>query len=341
MSPALHSDARKLRAAVVGCGTIGRLHASAVRSSPVGQLVAVCDVDPARGVLAAELGVPFYTDHAQMLAAVELDVVTVATPDHLHVPPVLSALSSGCHVFCEKPLATQLEEARFLSEEAVRRERHLSVDFNRRFGFGYQQARAWIQQGRIGRVEHVWIHVTDGSPSQAVAQEPHVMLTTLLVHHFDLLRCLGGEIRTVFAAAGRGVRGLVRQMTIHVEFATGGLGAIVAGYLEGQTRTRERCVVNCQLGEITVEDVGRSVSVRGLDPDEITVRRPDLFGRGDVFQATITAHLHDFLDAIHEGREPTVTAHDALASMAVAQAARESIATQQRVTVLSHQDGRA
>ena len=47
------------------------------------------------------------TDLRQLLAAEQLDAVTIATPDHLHVEPALAAIAAGCHVFCEKPLADE------------------------------------------------------------------------------------------------------------------------------------------------------------------------------------------------------------------------------------------
>lgn len=336
MTTSTTSHKQRLRAAVVGCGPIGRLHAEGIRSSPICELVAVCDIDPDREAgLAAAFGVPVYQALDELLAAQRPDVITIATPNHQHVQPVLAGLAAGCHVFCEKPLATEWDEVRQLCRAAELHDRHLAVNFNRRFGWGYQLAREWITHGRIGSVTQVLIHVTDGSPPPAVAREPLVMLTTLLVHHFDLLRFLAGEVHSVSATGGPVTGGpltgnpltgnLVRQLSITIGFVSGAIGTIVAGYLDGQSRTAERSVVGGELGEIVVDDVSRGVSFRGLNRDEMTVVSPDPFVRGDAFYPTILAHVQDFLRAVAEGSAPSVSADDALRSMAIAQAARESI----------------
>ena len=249
------SGAKTLRMAVVGCGPIGNLHARAISGSPNAQLVAVCDSDAARrNEAAARWNVRAYATEQEMLAGETLDAVTIATPDHLHVELTLAALDAGCHVFCEKPLATSPAEAERLVSTAAERGVHLAVDYNRRFAFGYRTAKELLAAGRIGELKYCVIRASDRTPRAAVARHPQVILTTFLTHFFDLLRFYGGPIRQVQAVCGREpAGGLMRSISLSFQFAGGAVGTIMAGYRDGQTRTAEWLELGGTAGAIVVE----------------------------------------------------------------------------------------
>ena len=95
-----------MRAAVVGLGTIGRVHARILRER--GELWAVCDCDPSR--LDEFEGFSSTTDYVQLLEDLRPEVVHICTPHYLHAPMVIAALERGIHVLCEKPLCISVEE---------------------------------------------------------------------------------------------------------------------------------------------------------------------------------------------------------------------------------------
>lgn len=89
------------------------------------RVIALCDVDPARLARGVELASPKfpdarrYQDYRKLIETEkELDAVVVTTPDHMHAPISLLAMSQGLHVFCEKPLARTVAEARWMREFA-------------------------------------------------------------------------------------------------------------------------------------------------------------------------------------------------------------------------------
>ncbi len=316
-----------LRVAVVGCGPIGQLHAQAIASSPHATLVAVCDPDAdRRQATAARFGAAPYADVAKLLADERPAAVTVATPDHLHVEPTLAALAAGCHVFCEKPLAATLGEANQMVASAQQHGRHLAVDYNRRFGFGYRTARRLCDEGAIGTLDSCLIRVSDATPPPRVARHPHVIFTTLLTHHFDLARHFCGQVCRLHVHAAAGASGeLLRSVTLQLEFASGQSATIVARYRDAQRRTAEWMELSGAAGSIVVEDVTRRVLLSRLDPDVVETFTPNPFHGGDAFYDSLIEHVRVFVEAIAQGRQPPVTGADGLAGLQLAAAASQSL----------------
>src|SRR5690242_14693580 len=102
-----------LNVALVGCGKIADAHIEQIQRLNCAQVVAVCDTEPILAEqLACRYSVPvWYHDFDRMLAEHHVDVVHIATPPHSHLRLTRAALNAGCHIFLEKPLAVNAEEA--------------------------------------------------------------------------------------------------------------------------------------------------------------------------------------------------------------------------------------
>src|SRR5919202_4181969 len=146
-------DLRELRAAVVGTGFIGAVHVEALRRLGI-EVAGVVGSSPERARAKSAL-VPLpepYESFEAMLADDRVDVVHLTTPNHLHYPQVKAALEAGKHVVCEKPLALNAEESTELLELAERSGLVHCTNFNIRFYPQAQQARALVEDGRLGEV---------------------------------------------------------------------------------------------------------------------------------------------------------------------------------------------
>jgi len=108
------------RAAIVGTGFIGRVHAGALRSLGV-EVAAVCGRthEGAEGLGEGRA----YTDLEALLDSEHVDVLHVCTPNNLHAEATLAAIERGVHVVCEKPLAVSTTERTQMA--AAARERKL------------------------------------------------------------------------------------------------------------------------------------------------------------------------------------------------------------------------
>ena len=141
-----------MRAAIVGTGFIGRVHAAALRSVGV-EVAAVCG-RTSEGAAAFGEGRP-YTDLDELLATESVDVLHVCTPNHLHAEQALAALERGLHVVCEKPLAVSTTESARMVAGADERGLVAATCYHVR---GYplvEHMRAEIAAGTIGDVTFV------------------------------------------------------------------------------------------------------------------------------------------------------------------------------------------
>jgi predicted dehydrogenase len=109
-----------------------------------------------------------------------------------------------------------------------------------------------------------------------------------------------------------------------LEFASGALGVIVAGYREGQTRTVERAEIVGSLGTVRVDDVIRAATFWTDDPDRRQVFEPSTFGQAGSFDSTIRDHLYAFIARVSSGEEPPVTGIDGLRGLELVAAALRS-----------------
>jgi predicted dehydrogenase len=145
----------KLKVAVIGAGILGSRHARVFHEQPEAELVAIVDVNPARVEVAQKYACKFYPDLDALLKLEEVDVIAIATPDHLHRVPVLAALAAGKHVFVEKPLATTREDARALASASARSDRVVMVNYSQRFVSDHLWIKHAIDDGLIGKPQIV------------------------------------------------------------------------------------------------------------------------------------------------------------------------------------------
>lgn len=200
-----------LTAAVAGVGFVGRAHIEALRRLGV-TVVGILGSTPERGRHAAQhLGIPrAYDDIHDLVADDGVDVVHICTPNHLHHPMSLAALRAGKHVVCEKPLATDADQARELAWAAQEKAGVVAaVNHNLRYYPLCQEARAQVLAGDLGDVRIVhgeylqdWLFLpTDWSWRIDPAQGGRLRaVADIGTHWMDMVTWLTGQrITDVFA----------------------------------------------------------------------------------------------------------------------------------------------
>jgi len=149
----------KLNIACVGVGGRG---ANAVQGLVSENLVAFCDVDDAKAAATfkahPEMGPDrCFKDFRRMFDNMgsQIDAVTVSTPDHMHFPIAMAALSLGKHVFVEKPLTHTISEARMLARTAREKKVATQMGNQGHAGDGCRTLKEWVDAGVLGDVTEV------------------------------------------------------------------------------------------------------------------------------------------------------------------------------------------
>lgn len=126
--------APQLKAGIIGLGILGQQYLEFFEEHPAVEITALCDVRrDVAGALAAQAGAVSYAGVEEMLRAETLDLVVVATPDHLHRQPSLAAIEAGVPTLIqEKPMATTLEDAEAIYAAVERRGTRFFVNYANR-----------------------------------------------------------------------------------------------------------------------------------------------------------------------------------------------------------------
>ena len=136
---------------VAGTGFIGPAHIEGLRRNGINVLGLSGSTNEKSEQKAAELGIPrIYGSLDDMVADPDIDVVHLATPNHLHYPQAKAALLAGKHVICEKPLAMNATQSGELVKLAAEKKLVNAVNFNIRMYPLAQQARSLVQSGELG-----------------------------------------------------------------------------------------------------------------------------------------------------------------------------------------------
>ncbi len=143
-------------------GTHPNSHAGAYWRHPGAEVVAVCDLRQEALTEFKDLWddvwpeVKLYTDYREMLEKETPDLVSVATSDHLHADITVAAAELGARgIFCEKPVATRLEDADRMIAAAEANGVCLSVDHTRRWYPSHLQAREIVRSGELGALRTI------------------------------------------------------------------------------------------------------------------------------------------------------------------------------------------
>ncbi|SFK68271.1 Predicted dehydrogenase [Halogranum rubrum] len=323
------SETETLRVGVVGGGFIGTAVGGEFVEHEDASVVALVDID--ESVLeeaGAELGVDDasrYTDYEAMLDTETLDAVLIGTPHTLHYDQILAAFDQDLHVLCDKPLTTDLDDARDLVERDAERDEVLMVGYQRHFYEGFIRARdLWAQEDREPRwitaeVCQYWVDRFEGTWRQNPDLSGGGYLYDTGSH---LLDCILWSTRLTPEAVSASMdfiddeERVDGRANVTVRFTNGATASIS---LSGETPCmREDVRMWDEEGAVTLDsqdwEPNRYVEI----DDESGEYRPKL-ARTDR-QTKVEA----FVESIQTGEEPAATALDGLRVTAVTEAAYES-----------------
>jgi myo-inositol 2-dehydrogenase/D-chiro-inositol 1-dehydrogenase len=317
-------------AAFLGAGRMGMTHLRNLVGVPGVQVRVVVDrsLEAARGGAAVVRADRASDDAAGAIRAGDVDAVLIATPTDTHAELIEECARAGKPVWCEKPVATTLEDTRRVVRLVEAAGVPAMIGFMRRFDPGYAAAKRAIEAGEIGRVERFRALSCDFNPPPVgYIKTSGGVFVDMLVHDLDLARFLVGEIEEVSAWGGVLIdpgyadAGDVDTAVAMLRFANGALGV-----LEGARRSTWGY-------DIRTEIAGSQARL----VVEAQQKTPLLTSRGlgfsgdhyesfpDRFDAAYRAELEYFFACLRAGAPPTPGVRDALETLRVALAATRSL----------------
>lgn len=254
----------KKQVGIIGYGGMGQWHACSIsgttylgsipfHKSDVAEVAGVYDIDPAKNEKAAADGYKVYPTMEALLAAPDIDIVVIATPNDFHEPIAIAALNAGKHVISEKPVTLSCESLERMIAAAEKNGKRFSVHQNRRFDNYYVRMKQIADAGAIGDIISVEsrIHGDHGVPGdwRKDPKQGGGMLYDWGVHMLDQqLWMLGYDVDRVYAhfdyLTGIPVDDgcfvdvfLKSGKFLHVEICTYNFIALPMMYMRGRTGT--------------------------------------------------------------------------------------------------------
>lgn len=353
-----------MRIAVIGLGEAGRtIHLPALARVPGAEIVGVCDRDEERrGAVAKERpDLPSFETLDETLERTRPDVVVVGTPPGTHADLCVRSLQAGCHVICEKPFASSLEEADRMIAAAHSAGRGIAVnhEFKELPTFRAVIERVAAAGEGEPRFAQAWqlMHQPPWTESGWRGGLKHRTLYEAGVHLVDFLVALFREmprsVTATISSGGEAGRDVDAVVTATLEFSRGRMAQLVQTrlcrgamrYFEARADTADasyrashggRARLSMGLYHSTRPHVQWDYGLSGLAWKEVGVHRtvlarnprsPLVHATAEVFRRT--------LDAFHEGTTPPVPGLEARTLLGVIAACYESSETGRRI----HLDG--
>ena len=321
----------RVNIAVIGTGRMGSVHVrNLARFIPEANVVAICDIrlEVAQAV-AQECGIwRVVKDYHELLTDKDIDAILIATTTSSHAYIMKDVALAKKHIFCEKPLALDLEdidEALKMVEEAGVK---LQVGFNRRFDKSFQRVHEIVASGEIGRP--CILRITNRDPEPPLIEflrESGGMFLDMTIHDFDMARFQIGEVEEVYAignvlvAPGLTEINDIDTNIVTLKFKNGAVGAIdnsrqaVYGY-------DQRLEVFCSNGVAMAGNESETMIVKGDQEGFHTARPPHFFMQR--YAQCYVDEVRQFLKCVSEDDPIPISGNDGRMAVVLGYAAWKS-----------------
>lgn len=352
---------KKTRLAIVGTGRVANAHARAhLRSSDTVEVVALADLVPGKAEEFAALHglseARVYRHFEELLDDGDVEAVDVCLRPEGHGPASLAALSAGKHVFCEKPLAMSVAEARLMRDAALRTGLVTMVDFTFRYYPAAQFIRRLIDEGELGDVLRVRAEYLRDAVTPPAGDRPGYLLHRpdpgnpaanivgdLGSHLIDLARFFAGEVSRV-GGQYRLFGEHNESMIVAADFAGGAVGSLEAtSVATGRGSNNRRVEVHGTKGAASLwysrPSFVELYSVRGVTRHTrgfVTVPVPGVRPTEDDYEAWVqgmTNASRMFATAIQAGGKVKADFHDGFMSNVIMDAIFASSASGEVLSV--------
>jgi myo-inositol 2-dehydrogenase/D-chiro-inositol 1-dehydrogenase len=322
-----------IRIAVLGCGSIGVMHAANIAAHPRATLAGVYDIHaPAAQAVAAKTGAKVFPSAEAVFASADVDAVLIATATDTHADLLELAVAAGKPVLCEKPIDLSLARVNACATTIAGSSVPIQLGFVRRFDPGHAAVRKAIEAGDIGELHQVVITSRDpGLAPEAYLQVSGGILRDMTIHDLDMARfILGEDVTEVFATGSRLVDPALMEKLGDHDTVT-----VVLKTASG----KQAIITNSRRATYGYDQRVEALGTKGMAisenrrPHEMTLHTVDFTDRAEPllnffierYREAFDAEISEFVEAIEQNRAPSVDFEDGRLALVLAEAALKSI----------------
>jgi predicted dehydrogenase/threonine dehydrogenase-like Zn-dependent dehydrogenase len=307
-------DEKRIKTAIIGCGNFAsKYHLPNIKKISDYQLVSIVN---ATGLKAKEIATKhkinsYTTDYKEFLSDSNVDLVIITTRHNLHATIAMEALKSNKHVFLEKPMAINLEDAYRLADEVKRGDRKFTIGFNRRFSPLSLKVKERLKNTNKPIIINYRVANTF-APSNAWPHDLEEGGGTIIgecCHFFDLIYWfIGKEPVKLFAEGGNLTHPeeeIFDNAVITIRFSDGSVGNITFTDMGKENFPKEKIEVFTGEQVMVIDDF-QKLNIYGVKKEEVTLKSPD---KGHFNQFV------NFAQSIKQNLEPDVTYKDGLRAL--------------------------
>jgi myo-inositol 2-dehydrogenase / D-chiro-inositol 1-dehydrogenase len=319
----------KLRVGIVGAGYIGGLHAAVLARDDRVRVAVVHDaVRESAERLAGSTKSEVANSVAELIEAV--DAVFITTPNTKHTAIAQAAIEAGRHVFCEKPVATSVEEALVVLNAASGSKSVFQVGHNRRFAPVYATLKQMLSESGPAHSAHVKMNRGELINPEWVG-DPQVtggFLYETPIHMFDMMRFLFGEVASLDAAGSSHEYPETDDFSVLLRFESGMHATMATSADASWLFPYERVEVFCHHRTFVTREMESITQSEGLDGRHFTQTMQQLSKeeKGGYAQED-----RAFVDSVVDGKPVAVTALDGFKSVELVDACYRAVRTGERV----------
>jgi myo-inositol 2-dehydrogenase/D-chiro-inositol 1-dehydrogenase len=323
----------KLKIGIIGAGYIAGVHAGVLARDERVQLTAIFDVVPAAAEQLA--GCHNATAVATPLEVLERsDAVYITTPNTQHVSLAIAAMETGKHVFCEKPLATNVPDAERVFETSEESSGIFQVGHNRRFAPVYATLKKMLSETYKPHSAHAKMNRGEllnpewtGDPAITGG-----FLYETPIHMFDMMRFLFGDVESLHAIGSTHEYKEVDDFSVLLKFVNGMHATLATAADASWLFPFERVEVFCHHATLLTREMENLTVSSGLEGN-FNVQTTQQLSREERWG--YVQEDKAFIDSILNNSPPVVTARDGLMAVRIADAVYESVRSNAPVVVRS------
>jgi len=329
----------KLNIGFLGAGYIAGVHASILARDERVQVTAIYDVQKQRAEqFAQSTGAQVAHSVAEVLAT--CDTVYITTPNTQHTELAILAAEERRHVFCEKPMATSVNDARRVLKAAEKSERVFQVGHNRRFAPVYAELKRMLSETHRPHSAHVKMNRGELLHPEWVGDPKTTggFLYETTIHMFDMMRFLFGEVKTLQAIGSKHEYAETDDFSALLVFQNGVHATLASSADASWLFPFERVEVFCHHATIVTREMESLIYSEGMDGKHVEhsmhqLSKEEKWGYAQEDRA--------FIDSIVKGTSAAVTAFDGYKSVELVDAVYKSVRTGETIRIDASSSSRA